>query len=237
MEEILSGQPEPPLYFANMKRLNRDGAAVLGALPIAEEMSEDQFVARYQKGVRVLDTRQWKRFQQAHLPGSWSIPLTSRLGSYLGSFGDAEEPYIIVGDQAEIEEVVRRMIRIGFDRIVGWFPSDKMESCRRFDGSWLQVDEVAADQVHSVIHREDVKILDVRLASEYQKEHVSGAMNVSHTRLAEHLDEVDKETTWHLMCETGDRSERTASFLASRGYSVVNLSGGMKNVRSEKVAR
>ena len=73
VEEILSGQPEPPLYFANMKRLNRDGAAVLGALPIAEEMSEDQFVARYQKGVRVLDTRQWKRFQQAHLPGSSDV--------------------------------------------------------------------------------------------------------------------------------------------------------------------
>jgi hydroxyacylglutathione hydrolase len=237
VEEILSGQPEPPLYFANMKRLNRDGAAVLGALPTPQEMDGDQFVASYQEGVRVMDTRQWKRFQQAHLPGAWSIPMTSRLGSYLGSFGDAEAPYIIVGEEAEIEEVVRRMIRIGFDRIVGWFPSDKMESCRRFDGSWLQVEEVAADQVHSVVHRDDVKVLDLRRATEYQEEHISGALNLSHTRLALHLDELDKDTTWHLMCETGDRSERTASFLASRGYSVINLAGGMQNVRSGKVVR
>ena len=129
------------------------------------------------------------------------------------------------------------MIRIGFDRIVGWLPSDKMESCRRFDGSWLQLDEVDADQVHSVVHRDDVKVLDLRRATEYQEEHISGALNLSHTRLALHLDELGKDTTWHLMCETGDRSERTASFLASRGYSVINLAGGMQNVRSGKVVR
>ncbi|MCP3956554.1 MAG: hypothetical protein GY719_01745 [bacterium] len=30
---ILEGQPEPPLYFARMKRLNKEGPPVLGELP------------------------------------------------------------------------------------------------------------------------------------------------------------------------------------------------------------
>ncbi|HCT46037.1 MAG TPA: MBL fold metallo-hydrolase, partial [Phycisphaerales bacterium] len=34
---ILSGQPEPPLYFANMKRDNKIGPPVLGGLPTAKQ--------------------------------------------------------------------------------------------------------------------------------------------------------------------------------------------------------
>ena len=33
VRDILSGQPEPPLYFATMKRVNRDGIAVTGGVP------------------------------------------------------------------------------------------------------------------------------------------------------------------------------------------------------------
>ncbi|MBZ0172464.1 MAG: MBL fold metallo-hydrolase, partial [Phycisphaerales bacterium] len=36
---ILEGQPEPPMYFANMKRVNRDGPAVLGGLPEPARMT------------------------------------------------------------------------------------------------------------------------------------------------------------------------------------------------------
>jgi hydroxyacylglutathione hydrolase len=33
VKDIPSGQPEPPLYFATMKRVNRDGIAVTGGGP------------------------------------------------------------------------------------------------------------------------------------------------------------------------------------------------------------
>jgi hydroxyacylglutathione hydrolase len=35
VRQILSGQPEPPLYFATMKRVNRDGVRVTGGVPDA----------------------------------------------------------------------------------------------------------------------------------------------------------------------------------------------------------
>ena len=31
--DVLAGQPEPPMYFAEMKRMNREGPRVMGALP------------------------------------------------------------------------------------------------------------------------------------------------------------------------------------------------------------
>ena len=39
---ILDGQPEPPLYFARMKRLNRDGVPVLGELPRPRRLAAEE---------------------------------------------------------------------------------------------------------------------------------------------------------------------------------------------------
>jgi len=42
---ILEGQPEPPLYFARMKRDNKMGPNVLGTLPRPRELNADELVA------------------------------------------------------------------------------------------------------------------------------------------------------------------------------------------------
>ena len=237
VEEILSGQPEPPLYFSEMKRLNRDGAPVIGEITTPAEMDNDSFVAAYEGGARVIDTRDWDQYRQAHLPGSWSVPMTSRLNSYVGSFGDSQDRFVIVGSESDVSEVFRQMIRIGFDKTIGWFPPEKLLGLSRFEGLWQQIEEVEANDVLTVIEGDDVRVLDVRRASEFDQDHIPGAINLSHTRLARHLDELSKETRWHLVCETGDRSARTVSFLKSSGYSVVNLAGGMSNVRKGRVTR
>jgi hydroxyacylglutathione hydrolase len=55
---ILSGQPEPPAYFANMKRVNKVGPAVLGTLPEARLLSLDEILPRLnESGFVILDTR------------------------------------------------------------------------------------------------------------------------------------------------------------------------------------
>ena len=43
VREILSGQPEPPLYFATMKRVNRDGIAVTGGVPKPPRLNAAEF--------------------------------------------------------------------------------------------------------------------------------------------------------------------------------------------------
>ena len=46
VDYILDGQPEPPLYFARMKRDNKMGPRVLGEISIPQKMTADQFVTR-----------------------------------------------------------------------------------------------------------------------------------------------------------------------------------------------
>src|SRR5439155_3193226 len=39
---VLEGQPEPPLYFARMKRLNKSGPPILGTLPVPRELGAEE---------------------------------------------------------------------------------------------------------------------------------------------------------------------------------------------------
>ena len=43
VKDILSGQPDPPLYFATMKRVNRDGIRVTGGAPKPAHLHPDEF--------------------------------------------------------------------------------------------------------------------------------------------------------------------------------------------------
>ena len=38
---VLAGQPEPPMYFAQMKRINREGPALLGGFHRPPRLQED----------------------------------------------------------------------------------------------------------------------------------------------------------------------------------------------------
>jgi hydroxyacylglutathione hydrolase len=68
---ILSGQPEPPAYFANMKAVNKTGPAVLGSLPSAHSIALEQIAPRLgEADFVVLDTRSREAFLQGHLRGS-----------------------------------------------------------------------------------------------------------------------------------------------------------------------
>src|SRR5690606_16900152 len=54
---LLSGQPEPPKYFAMMKRLNKADRPLLIEVPKHPILSREEFLSAYEKGITVIDTR------------------------------------------------------------------------------------------------------------------------------------------------------------------------------------
>ncbi|MDX1585138.1 MAG: MBL fold metallo-hydrolase, partial [Balneolaceae bacterium] len=75
VDYILEGQPEPPLYFARMKRDNRKGPKILEKLPQPERMSIDAIQkAASNEGNVILDTRERLAFMGGHLAGSLLAP-------------------------------------------------------------------------------------------------------------------------------------------------------------------
>ncbi|HET8762592.1 MAG TPA: MBL fold metallo-hydrolase, partial [Gemmatimonadales bacterium] len=72
---VLAGQPEPPAYFAEMKRVNRDGPAILGAWPDPPTLDPASLRDVLASGGLVVDLRPAAAFAAGHVPGTLNIPL------------------------------------------------------------------------------------------------------------------------------------------------------------------
>ncbi|WP_026882945.1 rhodanese-like domain-containing protein [Clostridium akagii] len=72
-----------------------------------------------------------------------------------------------------------------------------------------------------------INLIDVREGYEYEGGHVPTAKNIPMGRiLADPEKYIDKSNEYHIICQSGSRSERTCTQLSDEGYKVVNISGG-----------
>ncbi|MFT3685272.1 MAG: MBL fold metallo-hydrolase [Phycisphaerales bacterium] len=67
---MLEEQPEPPLYFARMKRVNKEGPRVLGGVPKPRQLDASAMKAIDGRSNAILDTRPWAAFKAGHVPGA-----------------------------------------------------------------------------------------------------------------------------------------------------------------------
>ncbi|MCA9298702.1 MAG: MBL fold metallo-hydrolase, partial [Phycisphaerales bacterium] len=210
VEFILAGQPEPPLYFANMKHVNRVGPRVLGDLPRPAALSVEDLRRLDPKRVVLIDTRPWEAFRTCHVPGSLSIPLTRSFNTDAGSFiGPDDEIHLILAPE-DLDEAIRDLVRIGLDHIEGWFDASRLEAYDDATHSLTDVPEVEVADAARMIDDGDVKVLDVRRATEFAEGHLPGATNIAHTRLASRLDEVPGHARLLVNCRSGYRSARAS---------------------------
>ncbi|HEY0842638.1 cyclic nucleotide-binding domain-containing protein [Methylotenera sp.] len=70
--------------------------------------------------------------------------------------------------------------------------------------------------------------VDARLPSEYQYEHIEGAINLSLNEIRQKISDLDRSLTYVVYCQTGRRSSAAAFILAQQGFYVVVLSGGAR---------
>ena len=221
---ILEGQPEPPIYFARMKDLNKNGVPVLGDLPAPKLYSIEELAERgSQDGAVIVDTRSDRKgFMAGHVPGSLHAPLGINFAMIVGSYVDPSTDIYLIVEGSEVDEAVRTLVRLGYDNIAGFVPPSSLVECglseeiiKRVDFHDLERDVDAAMYT----------ILDVRGAAEYAGLHVPGAINIAHTRLANRLAEVPKDKPVLTYCRTGNRAAAAAALLAREGYDVTLVDG------------
>lgn len=222
VDSILAGQPEPPLYFSRMKRVNRDGPEVMGAIPSPRQLSLADIAGLDAEQVAILDTRPWPQFRDGHLPGAMSFPLLSTFNTDAGSMVREDEDLYLIIEPGRVEEAVRDLIRVGLDRIKGWINSEELTGAPHLVGT----PEVEPAQAAKLIDEGIVGVLDVRRATEFAAGHLQGARNIAHTRLAARLDELPTDGKLLVHCLGGIRSARACGFLQRLGYDVVNMKDG-----------
>ncbi|MGD8728693.1 MAG: MBL fold metallo-hydrolase, partial [Gemmatimonadota bacterium] len=130
VEAILADQPEPPLYFARMKALNRAGPPVLGDLPRPHRVAlQEMPVLLNDANVVIIDTRTPRSaFMARHLPGALHAPLDRAFNTVVGSLVEDEtRPILLVTEGDRVEEAVRDLVRIGYDSFAGFLDEEQLE--------------------------------------------------------------------------------------------------------------
>lgn len=221
VDYVLDGQPEPPLYFARMKRDNRSGPAVLGGLPNPKKMSASELASLAgRKRSVVIDTREPTRFMDAHFQDSLLVPFNSQFNTNAGSYVQEDESIYLVIDRDNLEEAVRDLIRIGLDQIEGFVTPDELETYLEQQGDAEEIETIDFERTAELLDNEQYRILDVRKATEFKEGHIKGATNIAHTRLADQMQELNKNKTWLVHCKTGIRASVASALLGRDGYEV-----------------
>lgn len=223
---ILSGQPEPPLYFARMKRDNKLGPRVLGPLPEPRRLTVDELRGLDAQTVAIVDTRPWDAFRSGHVPGALSFPLSRSFNTDAGSMLREDEDIYLIAEPARIEEALRDLVRVGLDRIVGWFPAAEIGTFEGNGRSLARVREISVEEAAELQRSGRANVLDVRRATEFSDGHLPGAKNIAHTRLAGRISEVPRDRPLVVNCQGGTRSARAVALLQRSGFEVMNLKGG-----------
>jgi hydroxyacylglutathione hydrolase len=228
VSEVLAGQPEPPAYFAEMKRINRDGPPLLGEWPQPSVLEERRLGAVLADGATVVDTRSAGEFAAGHARGTLSVPLGKSFSTWAGWLLRYDrEAYLIAASQDDATCAAREMAKIGLDRVAGWFPAEALGVLSR-EGSALEtVAQATAAELASRVTSGAVTVIDVRNASEWALGHLPGALHIPVGHLEQRLAEIPRDRPVVVQCQGGTRSAIAASVLLSRDVrDVINLRGG-----------
>ncbi|MGI9182950.1 MAG: MBL fold metallo-hydrolase [Longimicrobiaceae bacterium] len=227
---VLAGQPEPPKYFAEMKRMNRDGPRVLGGFPCPERLPAGRLGELLEEGALVIDTRPAADFGAAHVPGTITIPLNRSFNTWAGWLVPYDREFYLILDgteDAQVEEVVRDLAMIGLDRVGGYFAADAMESWATEGGSLETIAQIGSAELAARLERGEVEVLDVRGRAEWEAGHLPGVENIPVGYLRDRTEEIPAGRPLVLHCQGGARSAIAASVLQAAGVKeVVNYSGG-----------
>ena len=75
--------------------------------------------------------------------------------------------------------------------------------------------------------KENVYLVDVREAFEFEEGHIEGAVNIPTGKIMDNIEELKKKGTIYFICLTGSRSAMVTGLMESYGIDAVDVSGGM----------
>lgn len=224
---VLKGQPDPPKYFAMMKRLNKEGPRVLGRLCTPPRMDDGALASLSARGALIIDTRAAADYAASFVPGTLNISLNNSFVTWAGWLVPYDQDvYLLLGEGAEtrLEEAIRALALIGLDRVVGYFASTAIAAAARE----TTLASIPQAMPRGVATRDDhVAVIDVRNDQEWQAGHVPGARHIPLGYLVDRIAEVPRDRSVIVHCQAGARSAIAASLLRRAGINdVTNMVGG-----------
>lgn len=223
---LLEDQPEPPKYFAMMKKLNKVDRPLLTEVPKVKKLSKEEFKAAMDKGIKLIDARPKTEFAAGFIPGSLNIQGNNAFATWAGWLVKYDEPFMLIANESQLDDLTRKLMRIGLDNIYGYVETVNVWTEL---GNKLETAKVISiDEFDTLAKNNGIQIVDLRGESEYKAGHIAKADNVFVGTLQENLNKISKDKTTVVYCQSGDRTAIGYSLLAKNGFkNILNYSGGM----------
>jgi hydroxyacylglutathione hydrolase len=226
---VLEGQPEPPRYFAIMKRVNSAGPDREPTTPRPPRMPDAALGPLLDAKAMIVDLRRADAFAAAHVPGTINIPLTRSFPTWAGSVLPYDADIYLIGDDERATiEATHDLSLIGLDRVAGRFTRQVIDRRREAGGAIGTVAQIDARTLADALRTGTVAVLDVRDESEWDEGHLAEAIHLPLATLASRLGDIPRGRPVVVHCQAGSRSAIAASVLTASGIrDVRNLSGGI----------
>lgn len=219
--ELTTDQPEPPSYFSQMKKINKQ------TIPTAED-SRVYPISKSEMSDLTIDLRPKEVYQAGHLKGTLNIPMNDKFSSYIGWFVDYENDLTFIGDKDDADEAAQQLQQIGFDKVNGYLPEEEI------DPPVVSL-SVEADEFLELNKNNDLSILDVRNKSEWDEGHLKNAKRVLFGNLLDEDIPFEKNEPVFVHCESGIRSAIALGALEKQGYTrIINIKGGYGALRGKQ---
>lgn len=227
---ILEGQPEPPRYFAIMKQWNKQPRPLLTKNYNIPALSAAEVEKALKKNVLIIDTRKKDEVAQGFIPGSLHIEGNKSFSTFVGSLVDYNQPIILITGKNQVEDLARKLMRIGMDHIYGY-----VENLYNFKG--LKTSKIIqAEEVQVYLKQSNVQLIDVRTASEFESGHIKGFENIPLNKLEQESSKIRKDIPVIIHCQSGVRSAMAYSILERLGYSnILNYSGSINEWKTKNL--
>ncbi len=226
---VLEGQPDPPLYFAKMKALNKRGPDLRPTAP-PPRLDGDRLAALTASGAMVVDTRPAEAFAEGHLAGTLNIPAGGSFVTWAGWLLPYDRDLYLItrdGSAEDVAELTRQLALIGLDRVAGIADTAAMTAAA--GGALATIPQVTPDTLASDLAAGAVQVVDVRAVNEWREGHIAGARHVPLGRLPARLADIPADRPVVVQCKSGGRSAIAASLLRRLGrQDVLNLTGGVE---------
>lgn len=208
VHELLEGQPFVPKYFPFDVALNRKGADVFNESISGIKKLNVSDLEKIDPAITIIDTRPQVEFKKGHWKNAINLMNDLSFETWLGSIINPGEPfYLIAKTEKDIESLVARIAKIGYEKQIALAISGNMGN--------VVMDFFDSEELKK--NQEGFTIIDIRNPGEVaEKVFFQNSINIPLYELRERVSEVPMQKPIVVHCAAGFRSAAGSSILHAK---------------------
>ena len=234
VKTLLTGLTPPPGYFPQNVLMNIKGYESLDTVMdrATQALTPDAFeLVANDTSALILDTRNAEDFSKGFIPNSINISLDGNFAQWVGEMiPDVKQEILLITYPGDEEETITRLSRVGYDFSIGYLKNG-FDSWKASQKNFETINRITPEALEKQLQSTTPLIIDVRKKSEFDSEHIVGAINIPLNQINQYLAEFPKNKPFILHCAGGYRSMIAASILKQRGWQdFVDVIGGFDKI-------